>query len=49
MTAAYVFSIPSRAIQVMAGADHEVHHDSPEKREESLKFGTNIIVWALTN
>lgn len=30
-------------------ADPEVHNDPPEKRENALKFGTNIIVWALTN
>lgn len=29
-------------------ADPEVHHDPPEKREASLKIGTNIIVYALT-
>ena len=29
-------------------ADPEVHNDPPEKREEALKFGTNIVVWALT-
>ncbi len=29
--------------------DTEVHGDSPEKREEALRFGTNIIVWALTH
>jgi len=29
-------------------ADAEVHNDSPEKREEALKFGTNIVVWALS-
>jgi len=29
-------------------ADPEVHNDPPEKREEALKFGTNIIVWSLT-
>lgn len=29
-------------------ADPEVHNDPPNKREEALKFGTNIIVWALT-
>lgn len=29
-------------------ADAEVHNDDPAKREESLKFGTNIIVWALS-
>lgn len=29
--------------------DPGVHKDPPEKREEALKFGTNIIVWALTN
>ncbi len=30
-------------------ADPEVHKDPPEKREEALKFGTNIVVWVLTN
>jgi len=30
-------------------ADPEVHKDPLEKREEALKFGTNIIVWALMN
>lgn len=30
-------------------ADPEVHKDPPEKREEALKFGTNIVVWALMN
>lgn len=30
-------------------ADPDVHKDPPGKREEALKFGTNIIVWALTN
>lgn len=29
--------------------DPNVHKDPPEKREEALKFGANIIVWALTN
>jgi len=29
-------------------ADPEVHHDSEKTREEALKFGTNIIVWALS-
>jgi hypothetical protein len=29
-------------------ADPEVHHDPPEKREQALKLGTNIIVYALT-
>ncbi|OGU57051.1 MAG: hypothetical protein A2V66_05295 [Ignavibacteria bacterium RBG_13_36_8] len=29
--------------------DPEVHNDPPEKREEALKFGTNIIVWVLSN
>jgi hypothetical protein len=29
-------------------ADAEVHNNPPEKRNEALKFGTNIIVWALT-
>ncbi len=30
-------------------ADRRVHNDSEAKREEALKFGTNIIVYALTN
>ncbi|MFP4369028.1 MAG: DUF4159 domain-containing protein [Candidatus Kapaibacterium sp.] len=30
-------------------ADPEVHDNPPEKREQALKFGTNIIVYALTN
>ena len=29
-------------------ADPEVHKDPPVKREEALKFGTNILVWAMT-
>jgi hypothetical protein len=29
-------------------ADPEVHNDPPEKRLEALQFGTNIVVWALT-
>lgn len=29
-------------------ADPEVHKDPDEKREEALRFGTNILVWALT-
>lgn len=29
--------------------DPQVHGDPPEKREEALRFGTNIIVWALTH
>ena len=29
--------------------DAEVHGDPPEKREEALRFGTNIVVWALTH
>lgn len=28
--------------------DAEVYNDPPAKREEALKFGTNIIIWALT-
>lgn len=28
--------------------DATVHNDLPGKREEALKFGTNIIVWALS-
>lgn len=30
-------------------ADPEVHKDPPAKREEALRFGTNLIVWALMN
>lgn len=30
-------------------ADPEVHNNPPSKREEALKFGTNIIVYALMN
>ncbi len=30
-------------------ADERVHNDSPEKREEALKFGLNLIVWVLSN
>jgi len=30
-------------------ADPEVHKDPPAKREEALKFGTNLVVWALMN
>ena len=29
--------------------DAEVHEDPPEKRDEALRFGTNIVVWALTH
>ena len=29
-------------------ADERVHNDPPQKREEALKFGTNIVVWALS-
>jgi hypothetical protein len=29
--------------------DPDVHKDPPEKREEALRFGTNVIVWALTH
>lgn len=32
-----------------AWADPDVHNDPEPKRQEALKFGTNIIVWALTN
>jgi Domain of unknown function (DUF4159) len=28
--------------------DPEVHKDPEEKRQEALRFGTNILVWALT-
>jgi hypothetical protein len=27
----------------------DVHGDPPEKRDEALRFGTNIVVWALTH
>jgi hypothetical protein len=30
-------------------ADSDVHGDPPAVREEALKFGTNILVWALTH
>jgi hypothetical protein len=30
-------------------ADADVHKDPPEKRQEALRFGTNIIVWAMMN
>lgn len=30
-------------------ADPEVHGDPPAKREEALRFGTNIFLWALTH
>ncbi|MBK7105415.1 MAG: DUF4159 domain-containing protein [Ignavibacteriae bacterium] len=30
-------------------ANPDVHNDSPEKREEALKFGTNIIIYSLTH
>jgi hypothetical protein len=29
-------------------ADAEVHNDPAKKREEALEFGTNIVVWALS-
>lgn len=29
-------------------ADPEVHHDSEEKRQEALKFGVNLVIFALT-
>lgn len=29
--------------------ESSVHDNPPEKREQALKFGTNIIVWALNN
>lgn len=29
--------------------DPEVHNDPPEKREEALRFGTNLVVWVLTH
>lgn len=30
-------------------ADPEIHNDPEPKRLEALRFGTNIVVWALTN
>ena len=30
-------------------ADTREHEDPPEKREEAMKMGTNIIVFALNN
>jgi hypothetical protein len=29
--------------------DSEVHNDPQDKREEALKFGTNLVVWSLMN
>ncbi len=29
--------------------DPEVHNDPPAKREEALRFGTNLVVWVLTH
>jgi len=29
--------------------DSEVHHDPQNKREEALRFGANIVLWALSN
>ncbi len=30
-------------------ADPEIHKDSESKRQESFRFGTNIVIWSLTN
>ncbi|MEN6511448.1 MAG: DUF4159 domain-containing protein [Chloroherpetonaceae bacterium] len=30
-------------------ADPDVHKDPPAKRDEALRFGTNIVVWSLTH
>jgi hypothetical protein len=30
-------------------ADPEVHHDPEDKRQEALRFGTNLVIWALTH
>lgn len=30
-------------------ADPEVHGDPPAKRDEALRFGTNLVVWALSH
>jgi hypothetical protein len=30
-------------------ADPEIHKDPESKRQEALRFGTNIVVWALTH
>lgn len=29
--------------------DPDVHNDPPQKRDEALRFGTNIVVWSLTH
>jgi len=29
--------------------DPEVHGDTPAKHEEALRFGTNLVIWALTH
>ncbi|HTY60292.1 MAG TPA: DUF4159 domain-containing protein [Bacteroidota bacterium] len=30
-------------------ADPDVHGDPEEKRQEALRFGTNLVVWVLTH
>ncbi len=30
-------------------ANPDVHNDPPEKREEALKFGTNVVLYAISN
>ncbi len=30
-------------------ADPEIHKDPESKRQESFRFGTNIVIWSLTN
>ena len=30
-------------------ADPEIHNNPPEVREKALRFGTNLVVWALSN
>lgn len=30
-------------------ADPEVHNDPPAKRDEALRFGTNLVVWVLSH
>lgn len=29
-------------------ADPEIHHDTPERREQAFRIGTNVVVYALT-
>jgi hypothetical protein len=30
-------------------ADAHVHNNTPERREQALKMGVNIVIWAMTH